>query len=65
MIAIGTGAGEAFRRYYLGQARFDAIPRVHNNIGQLGRDAIKRIGKWLRRHPLNAIPKPVSTAAPG
>jgi hypothetical protein len=53
VIAIGTDAGKAFRRFYTNDIRFQAIPRViGNNIGQPGRDALARIKKWFEGNGL-------------
>lgn len=47
VVAIGTDAGKAFRRFYTSDIQFQAIPRViGNNIGQPGRDALGEIKKW-------------------
>lgn len=43
VIAIGTGAGRAFKKHYTGLADFDFIPRVRSNVGPAGREALARI----------------------
>jgi hypothetical protein len=53
VIAIGSDAGNAFRRHHTAGVHFDAIPRViGNNIGAPGRAALERIGAWLRQNPV-------------
>lgn len=48
VVALGTDAGTAFRRFYTNDIQFQAIPRViGNNIGQPGRDALGQIKKWF------------------
>jgi hypothetical protein len=48
VIAIGVDAGKAFRSRHSDVAHFDVIPRViGNNIGEPGREAIRRICNWL------------------
>jgi hypothetical protein len=55
VIAIGSDAGNAFRRHYPSDVHFDSIPRViGNNIGPEGRAALERIKEWLQHHPLAA-----------
>ena len=53
VIAIGSDAGNAFRRHHQKTIHFDAIPRViGNNVGTPGREALARIDGWLRDHPM-------------
>jgi hypothetical protein len=48
VIAIGVDAGKAFRSHHSGIEHFDVIPRViGSNIGEPGREAIRRISEWL------------------
>ncbi len=51
VIAIGVDAGKAFQRHHTELVPFDVIPRViGNNIGEPGRQAIKRICDWFGTH---------------
>ena len=53
VIAVGVDAGKAFQRHHTNHAYFNAIHRViGNNIGKDGRDDIRKIGTWLKKHPL-------------
>ena len=55
VIAIGSDAGNAFRRHDPSGVHFDAIPRViGNNIGPEGYAALERIKKWLQHYPMTA-----------
>lgn len=48
VVAIGTDAGSAFRRFYTNDIQLQAIPRViGNNIGKPGRDALGQIQRWF------------------
>lgn len=60
VIAVGVDAGKAFRRHHTDLVQFD-IPRViGDNIGEPGKEAIRRICSWLSAHPL-----PSNTAVQG
>ena len=53
VIAVGVDAGKAFRRHHTDLVQFDVIPRViGDNIGEPGKEAIRRICSWLSAHPL-------------
>jgi hypothetical protein len=53
VIAVGVDAGKAFQRHHTNHAYFHAIHRViGNNIGKEGRDDIRKIGAWFKKHPL-------------
>lgn len=54
VIAVGVDAGKAFRRHHTELLYFDVIPRViGNNIGEPGKEAIRRICRWLAEHPVS------------
>ena len=56
VIAVGVDAGKAFRRNPVELKKFDVIPRViGNNIGEPGKEAIRRICGWLSAHPFSAV----------
>ncbi len=53
VIAVGVDAGNAFRRHHTDALHFDMIPRViGNNIGEPGKEAVRRICGWLSTHPV-------------
>ncbi len=52
VIAVGVDAGKAFQRHHTNHTYHHAIHRVYNNIGKEGRDDIRMIRTWLKKHPL-------------
>jgi hypothetical protein len=56
VIAVGVDVGKAFRRHCADSPHFDVIPRViGNNIGEPGKEAIRRICVWLSEHPVSTF----------
>jgi hypothetical protein len=56
VIAVGVDAGKAFRRHCADSPHFDVIPRViGNNIGEPGKEAIRRICVWLLENPISTF----------
>ena len=56
VIAVGVDAGKAFRLHHVELKQFDVIPRViGNNIGEPGKEAIRRICGWLSTHKFTAV----------
>ncbi len=58
VVAIGSDAGNAFRRHSMADVHLEVIPRViGSNIGPAGRGALERIKAWFKINPLAAASK--------